>query len=102
MSNNTNGSIFANTNNGSGKKSWSKEEQKLMIGLKLLGVKAEDIAAVVGHPKLSIDYKFRALKTKYAGNEAELMKEFHVESIEELKAYAEAKIAEAAGDDDVA
>jgi hypothetical protein len=99
MSNNTNGSIFANVNNGNGKKSWTKEEQKLMIGLKLLGVRADDIATVVGHPKLSVDYKYRALRSKYMNNEGELLKFFGVESTDELKEYAEAKIAEAANDD---
>lgn len=85
-------SIFAQGNN-SGKKSWTTAEVKLLIGLKLLGVKTEDIAIACGHPKLSVDYKFRALKSKYQGNEAALLKDLGVESADELKEYAQAEIA---------
>jgi hypothetical protein len=85
-------SIFAQSNNG-GKKSWTKSEVKLMIGLKLLGVRPEDIAVACGHPKLSVDYKYRALRSKYQDNEGALLKEFGVESVDELKEYAQSEIA---------
>jgi hypothetical protein len=91
-------SIFSTSSTG-GKKSWTKGEIKLMVGLKLLGAKTEDIAVACSHPKLSVDYKFRALKSKYLNNEGELLKFLGVSSTEELKQYAKDTIADAVEDD---